>query len=753
MLSHRGVLILALAAQQVGVWAIPVPAATTPDPKRLLRMSVISQAARARSQAPQTLDISIDSKLDHVITGELQLQIFVGRRLVQEWRSGEMVVPFGRQLLRITVAPITVHHDQTPVSAIARFVGDGFEYDLREHVVVVPAFWKRSLALAVSVPEERRTLPDDAATTQALSLDRFDWGDSDRYDLATFPIILAPADFPGTSAGYAVFDALLLDGDGFAQLKSTQLAAIGDWVAAGGSVCIRPEGPLSVAHAALLNRLAGAGSVGQFLLDEQRNLKPGFPGQQSYARFRYGLGRAVILGNMPDPQEEIDTLRQLVILQKAAVDPADAAPPEQTPWTDVAAFLWKMRVDQARHVRQTGKWDFPETTRATLDPFQPRRFGPKESPEEQQPSQLLTPQEVQGIPRWVVLSILAVFLTVIAPVDYFLLGAFRLRRLTWVFLAVVALAFTVGTIQIANRVMGSSDYRTALVFVDLVQSDRPVRTSRFELRFTATEQRTEATLRNTIYAPWQPRIESKLDSEELAQRQLASLRGRSGLETVSRPDPYSDFYIAPISTLEEQENSASTGDLPVYEGRMPATFVVRQQMRQWSPVVYRETTFESQPVVPPAVPWNDASPETWGTAEGRAALVDSIIQVVPEAKVLLFNRGKIHLADRNGAFSTDQIRENQTDTMRFVEQKATGSDKSTTIHLNLPILKLIGQACARHPRGLFSIVSQVAPTGADLFEDLTLLDPSDPDEWLLAVIVRQDNEIQVFRRLYRSGVQ
>src|SRR5262249_17505412 len=90
----RPVLILILLVEVATAWPATAAAATVPDPKRLLRMSVVSQAARARSQAPQTLEVALDSKLDTVLTGELQLQIFVGRRLVQEWRSGELVVPF-----------------------------------------------------------------------------------------------------------------------------------------------------------------------------------------------------------------------------------------------------------------------------------------------------------------------------------------------------------------------------------------------------------------------------------------------------------------------------------------------------------------------------------------------------------------------------------------------------------------------------------------------------------------------------------
>jgi len=61
---------------------------------------------------------------------------------------------------------------------------------------------------------------------------------------------------------------------------------------------------------------------------------------------------------------------------------------------------------------------------------------------------------------------------------------------------------------------------------------------------------------------------------------------------------------------------------------------------------------------------------------------------------------------------------------------------------------LLMQACCRAPEGLFSIVSQVSPTGGANFEDLTILDPTDPNQWLLVVIVPDGEDYVVYRRLY-----
>jgi hypothetical protein len=58
------------------------------------------------------------------------------------------------------------------------------------------------------------------------------------------------------------------------------------------------------------------------------------------------------------------------------------------------------------------------------------------------------------------------------------------------------------------------------------------------------------------------------------------------------------------------------------------------------------------------------------------------------------------------------------------------------------------ELCVRPQRGFFTVVSQVSPTGGGDFEDSALLDPTDPDSWLLAVIVRDGQNFTVYRRLY-----
>ena len=60
------------------------------------------------------------------------------------------------------------------------------------------------------------------------------------------------------------------------------------------------------------------------------------------------------------------------------------------------------------------------------------------------------------------------------------------------------------------------------------------------------------------------------------------------------------------------------------------------------------------------------------------------------------------------------------------------------------------QISVRPSVGLFSLVSQISPNGGDNFEDLTILDSTDPNQWLLVIEVPRDDGLVVYRGLFRE---
>src|SRR5207249_1601711 len=116
-----------------------------------------------------------------------------------------------------------------------------------------------------------------------------------------------PEELPLISAGYASFDLVLLEGEGFQKLREAQLAAIGSWVDAGGSVVVVPQGILTAGHVQFLNRLAGSAGeasgsppavAAPYSLNERGELVAGeraLAAGKRLARYHAGLGRAVVV--------------------------------------------------------------------------------------------------------------------------------------------------------------------------------------------------------------------------------------------------------------------------------------------------------------------------------------------------------------------------------------------------------------------------------------------------------------------------
>src|SRR6185437_12113267 len=91
------------------------------------------------------------------------------------------------------------------------------------------------------------------------------------------------------------------------------------------------------------------------------------------------------------------------------------------------------------------------------------------------------------------------------------------------------------------------------------------RWSRFNLVFVATQRPIETSVRNGLYA-------DLTESERQDQKRH-----------VRNPDGGDD---------DQDLLDPDSGDLPVYEGTMPASFNVYQQLRQWSPRLTRQTMLE-----------------------------------------------------------------------------------------------------------------------------------------------------------------
>ena len=165
-----------------------------------------------------------------------------------------------------------------------------------------------------------------------------------------------------------------------------------------------------------------------------------------------------------------------------------------------------------------------------------------------------------------------------------------------------------------------------------------------------------------------------------------------------------------------------------YEGRLPSRYIVCQRISRWTPYLNKAFSLDPPERVP-AFDWNAPALRDVSIA-GRQELQRALSHMLrrPSA-AYLFHGQRMNKLVGWGAFPV-----------------LTQDDRSPATGPH----SLLQVACVRPQVGLFSIVSQVSPTGAPDFEDLAILDPTDERQWLLVIIEQDGDDIYVYRRLYRE---
>jgi hypothetical protein len=694
--SLRGVIVILLSMSQVN--------AAEP-----LRLKISTVTSNVRSDAPLSLDVHLDWAPTDLLEGRLELTCYDGEKLLHRNVGSDVVLLAGDRHSRTVLPPMSLSADLSVLTVKARFLTDTSNYDLGSFELRVPVHWRRSFVIGIVVPHERAGVKGSAELGQSLRLDQLCANEIRGRKLVSIPSQITPEDLRASGLGLFSYDVLALTNPGFKVLAQNQLDAIGDWVEAGGSLFVIVDSTNSTAQSGFLNRIAGLPENDQGMLIGTDRLPSGGIRDQdgSLGMYRAGLGRSVIL----HAEEQTEAVADL---------------------GEAAAYLWKVRSELQSEFRDTGasaqlskrlseseferlgNWRTGGLNNSELmySPFQKVRLAEMGSL-----TTILLPDDVKSIPLNLVVLILALFLIVIVPVDYFVLGYFNCRRFTWILLPVVSLMFTGFTTWLGNAYLGSTDHRTSLEFVDMTTGNRVIRNSRFEMLFTATQREVATELKQTVHAG------------------VSLQRGTEADEwNAERGRMTSDVAEESADRNDQSQDSESA----LYQGNMPALFTVRQQMRKWSPQLSRQTALQTERRIPEFD--LDDIRQTWQQSSGlladavwQGSLREKIQTALPDATVLLFTKNQIrdltqgeHLRGSNG-----QVGPAETKHRRLVE--------------------LVRKVCVRPAVGLFSIVSQVSPNGAGDFEDLSILDPNDPGQLLLVIVTRQGNDYVVFRRLFHKG--
>jgi hypothetical protein len=337
------------------------------------------------------------------------------------------------------------------------------------------------------------------------------------------------------------------------------------------------------------------------------------------------------------------------------------------------------------------------------------RLNPRTEPLLSFGEQVLLPEDVEMVPTWVIGLILSGYVLTIGPIDYFVLGWLRLRKLTWIVFPIVTVCFTFLTIAVAHDYMSSEDTGGRLVITDIVDNGIPARQTVLETLFLGakTEFTTEHKSQLVVQA-----------EDSFTAADWMNMYGNG-------PERKSD---TPLS----------------YFGHFPQNYTIRQEIQQWSPVSLRTLSLEPENVKLPAIDWSDSTLLT--TPEGNTRLKATLRGMNPPVtSAVIFHDGTQQTLVGAVSYSSDA---NDRRYLHPAQLGIPGNRNAAVQHLfsYIPTASL-------DQSGLFRIVSQVAPQGAGSFEDLAFYDSTDPNQWAIVIMTTDGDEFQVFRKLYHIDPQ
>ncbi len=659
-----------------------------------------------------------------LVVGRFQFLIKHDDQLLATFDTEELTLNGPDQRIRVMLPTIDDFFPLDQLQVDISFRGKNFTGKLGTHVLRVPFATKK---VFIALIGESRTVQKRSAQrdklVERLKFEKFishrraEPTESDDAEyVKTIFASLDPADLPAEPLAYCGYDLVVLMGDEFRSLRKPQLEGLLAWIKAGGSCYVEPGSVLESFHLEFLRSLAAddrqnivfqVDPAGKLLRDAASPNSPAIV-------LECGIGCAAICTD--------DSAQQIA--------PADDA------WLKVVGALWKVRFKPAatgtikRQLALGVKGQPVETDVANPDPFGLayeilNRFR---LPQGELLDRLM-PEGVQMVPTSLLALILFALVAMIGPGDYFILGWLRIRKLTWFTFPVATLGVTALTIWLSNSYMSTAEARRTVVVRDVSSSGEIVRTNQFELLFIASNRRVPTHVEKGLFKSFRTNF---------GPENSGTFFGTAPTTPGGNPVPYRSY----------------NRDALTIEGRMPTQYEATQDVVKWTPQLNR-IFFIPGTMTAPEVDWKKFDLPDRDSIVIRdhnipQKLLDATSQIFgPQAMVACFTGNDGWAYDRSVGWFSKRRR----DGVRFnMYQPNLGpiSKISASANGEADFFRWIYQTsvAASNP-GLFSITRQTAPKGGGGCDDLLLLDSSDPQAWMLVIVVPEKDGYGVYRRLLR----
>lgn len=707
----------------------------------------VSNAADIVSTAPLAVEVDVTSSINrsggpipltlHVhyygsqagLAGDLTLRLVTtdGTPMATYLLEG-LFIPKGEQTYEFLIQPPTSDVWQEGYDLFPIFRTDkGKVYHLQEQLLRLPGASRRSCVITVASDEDGILQQSEKSAVGELAFEsRMPGFENIRPANRPVSTLFRAVDiqnFPTQPLSHCVSDMVVLPDDTFARLSQKQITALLAWVKAGGSlfVFLDETEPLSGQRQAELNSFLNAAEDDPLVFQlSSGKVQFSNDADAPCVMRSLGLGRVAVttspgsqsLGNHLGESN----LRRLYI------------------------HLWKVRAEQAQEILNSpeGNWSFAPGRRYTvmnnynfsnvndpgIDAFV-RRFRPTPTPGGNALLENTLPQGMEMLPLWLIGVTLFFYILVIGPADYLLLGAFNLRKYTWIFFPVMTIIFTAGAIIAANSKMQGSNDGGRVLIRDISQ-----------------------------------------DGHILRENEISTFVPTSAGEKLVNADKE---LLAPISPsrlgvdqhhYQQYRNYDYSGSPPVFRGRFPIEAQLVQRVHKWTPEMVRLLRI-------PAEPLKEESSFDWTrpidpfSSQQRRDLANRLRSAFGSDVSAKLIRRDARNESKNSpgkrgprqqdTFDVCGLQHVLMDEHTHIQRRMVGVNGNVWYDQNTyePI-SFVDVSSFREEAGMYSIVSHLSPKCDDFLEDLPVLDPTDQNSWLLIVLVQQGNQWDVFRQLIQT---
>ncbi len=716
ILHSRFVLCVLYVALGIAFFALPVNAKPPAEPVPLTA-ELSSQSPKAIVGRAMPTVWEIRKFQPGIMEGHFEFRVGLKSSEFYRYETDDVVLSSDETIQRWLFPPVVVDSELEEVEIRVTWVGKSGRIELPIQRLIAPNTSPRTVMIGSGenrVRQFRKTAWESSLALLKLESLAPNRGAHLAPPIQSVIVSWESNAVPSDPFTFAAYDLVALSSEVFAQLRPPQLEALSKWVLAGGRLYIEPIGTMEQLQVDFLNQIAPPASGPEWKLDRVGKLEwpPVF--DNHLVSTAAGFGR-VLLVDSSDAEQHVEWEHRLALWQIPPQLPSRFVPWFVTLGTKQGANgqLWPNSriVDYSYLNNMQGRYVDPSRRN-------PSRLTITERALQSIVAELM-PTSVRVIPLRTIILLLTILVVLIGPLDWWVLGRLRLRRLTWITWPAATVLMTAVLIALSNAYLQATDRPRSLVLHDLAGDGHIVRSNRFRLEFPRQSRDVIADLRQSLWMPLSATAES----------------------------------IQQLGQLAPQAVTMDTAALPSFQGRVPSKFEARQAVRQWTPHLSRQFQYGDPDVAPP-IDWEKVPLAKYrNTRLEESRVPDSIVtairqQLGDKAMVAVFHESGKWSCDAAPLWTAQRVQTMMTyDNYGAGQQYRTSYGIPTENWQTAPTMlsDLIWRLTV--PRGGQHDSSTWTEGLLDPhLRDIPLLRPDQRDMRVLAVVVPGEEETVIYRR-------